>query len=74
MTVYKPVAKLARGAAELAVKLAQGRPVIAPHSVDNGKTQVPSVFFEVTTVTAANLRETVIADGFHPSAAIYGDD
>ncbi len=71
MTIYKPLKNLAEQAAEYAVKLAQGRPIIATGAYDNGQIQVPTVQLEVIAVTKDNLRETVIADGFHPAEAIY---
>ena len=71
MTIYKPLKKLAEQAAEYAVKLAQRRPVIATGAYDNGHTQVPTVQVEVVAVTKENLKETVVADGFHPADAIY---
>jgi len=71
MTIYKPLKKLAEQAAEYAVRLAQRRPVIATGAYDNGQIQVPTVQVEVVAVTRDNLRETVIADGFHPAEAIY---
>lgn len=72
MTIYKPLSRLAKGAAELAVALAKRKPVIARAAIDNGKREVPSVLFDVVTVTADNLRETVIRDGYHSEAAVYG--
>lgn len=72
MTVYKPVHRLARRAAELAVDLALGKPVIANGSVDNGKLEVPSVLLETVSVTRDNLMDTVVADGFHTSEAVTG--
>ncbi len=71
MTIYKPLKKLAEKAAEYAVKLAQRRPVIATGSYDNGQVQVPTVQVDVVAVTKDNLKETVVADGFHPAEAIY---
>ena len=73
MTIYKPLKNLAERAAEFAVKLAQRRPVIAAGSYDNGQIQVPTVLLDIVAVTKDNLRETVIKDGFHPEAAIFGD-
>lgn len=70
MTIYKPLKALAGQAAELAVKLAQKRPIIAKAELDNGKTKVPSVFLEVIEVTKENIEETVVKDGFHPREAI----
>ncbi len=71
MTVYKPVKALAEKAAELAVQLAQGRPLIARDSVNNGKVDVPTVLLEVTAVTRDNLDTTVIAEGFHRREDVY---
>jgi D-xylose transport system substrate-binding protein len=71
MTIYKPLSRLATQAAELAVKLAQRKPVIARAEVDNGKVKVPSVLLDVVLVTKENMRETVVKDGFHKEAEIY---
>jgi D-xylose transport system substrate-binding protein len=73
MTVYKPLKKLAEKAAEYALKLAQRRPVIATGAYDNGQVQVPTVQVDIVAVTKDNLKETVIADGFHPEADVYRD-
>ncbi len=70
MTIYKPLKQLASKAAEVAVQLAQRRPVIATAEIDNGKVKVPSVFLDVVSVTKGNLRESVIADGFHKEAEV----
>ncbi|MCU0758892.1 MAG: substrate-binding domain-containing protein [Steroidobacteraceae bacterium] len=71
MTIYKPLGSLARGAAELAVKLARRSVVVAPRAVDNGATAVPSVLFDVVTVTRDNLLDTVVADGFATYDDVY---
>jgi D-xylose transport system substrate-binding protein len=71
MTIYKPVQRLARTAAELAVQLAKREVVIARDAVDNGQREVPSVLADVVTVTRDNLRDTVIRDGFHDEADVY---
>jgi len=73
MTVYKPIRTLATRAAEIAVALAQGRPVIARGGVDNGSKEIPSVLLEVIVVSQSNLAETVIADGFHSWEDVYRD-
>ena len=69
MTIYKPLKLLAGRAAEIAVAMAKGRPVVA-----RGEIAVESAsssdFVEVLAVTKDNLRETVVADGFHPQQAI----
>ena len=71
MTIYKPLKQLATKAAELAVRLAKRQPVIARADLDNGKVKVPSVFLDVVSVTKGNLRETVVADGFHKDGDVF---
>jgi D-xylose transport system substrate-binding protein len=72
MTIYKPLKVLATKAAETAVNMAKGKPLIATSTVNNGKIEVPSIFNPVYTVTKENLRETVIKDGFHSEADVFG--
>lgn len=74
MTIYKPVQNLAAAAAEVAVNMAKGKPVVASKTVDNGFKPVPSVLLEVTTVDASNLRETVIKDGFHKEGDVFAGE
>jgi len=73
MTIYKPIKKLARRAAEVAVTMAKGEPLIARQSINNKKIDVPSVLLEVVAVSRKNLDQTVIADEFHTYDEIYGD-
>lgn len=73
MTIYKPLKKLAGRGAELAVLLAKRSPIIVRASVDNGFKEVPAELFDMVTVTRDNLRETVVADGFHSAADIFGE-
>jgi D-xylose transport system substrate-binding protein len=70
MTIYKPLAKLATGTAEMAVALAKRQVVVARDTVDNGEKAVPSVLFQVVTVTRENLLD-VVKDGFHSYDDIY---
>jgi D-xylose transport system substrate-binding protein len=63
MTIYKPLHTLAQGAAELAVRMASRRVVVATQTVDNGHCPVPSVLFDVVTVTRDNIVDTVVRDG-----------
>lgn len=72
MTIYKPLHLLANQAAELAVKLAKGQPIVARKSINNQQVDVPSILLEVTTVTKENLESTVVADGLHPRERIFG--
>lgn len=71
MTVYKPIQNLTAQVAELAVQLAKGEEIMTSVSVNNGKTEVPSILLAPTAVDAGNLADTVIADGFHSKEEVY---
>jgi D-xylose transport system substrate-binding protein len=71
MTIYKPLHTLAQGAAEIAVKMGTGKPVIARQTVNNGTHDVPSVLFDVVTVTRDNIDATVVKDGLHRREDIF---
>lgn len=67
MTVYKAIQPEAEAAAELAVALARGNapaPGTVNGAVNNGAGDVPSVLLVPIAVTRANVKGTVIADGF----------
>jgi D-xylose transport system substrate-binding protein len=65
MTVYKAIKLEAEAAAEAAVALLNGEEVDgADDTVDNGAIDVPSILPEPVAVTAENVNDTVIADGF----------
>jgi D-xylose transport system substrate-binding protein len=73
MTVYKAIKPEAEAAAQLAVALGQGQ--AAPAGLVNGKTNntsidVPSVLLQPVAVTAANIKSTIVADGFWTAAQI----
>ncbi|MGH7738811.1 MAG: sugar ABC transporter substrate-binding protein, partial [bacterium] len=71
MTVYKPIQKLAEKAAELAVELAEKKPITdKTTTVNNGKAEIPSILLEPISVDASNMDSTVVADGFHTKAQI----
>jgi D-xylose transport system substrate-binding protein len=71
MTIYKPLPKLARAAAEVAVRIARGQIVVAKQTVNNGRVDVPAILSDVVTVTRDNLASTVIRDGFHSYDDVY---
>jgi D-xylose transport system substrate-binding protein len=73
MTVYKAIKPEAGAAAELAVALAQK--ATAPSdltitTVNNGTADINSVILTPVAVTAANIKDTVVADGFWTTAQI----
>jgi D-xylose transport system substrate-binding protein len=72
MTIYKPLTQLAKQAAEAATKMARNKPVFALGKIDNGKIEVPSILLDVVVVTKDNMMDTVVKDGFHKAAEVYG--
>jgi D-xylose transport system substrate-binding protein len=73
MTVYQPLKEIAGKSAEIAVPLAQGKPVpsgIATSKTDNGVGQVPSVLVPTLSIDKHNINETVIKDGFLKAADV----
>ena len=71
MTVYKPVAQLARRAAEAAVALARHERVESTSAINNGKVDVPSVLLEPLVVDKNNIVDTVIKDGYQKLEDVY---
>ena len=72
MTVYKPVEKLARRAAECAVALAEDKDISGDVGViDNGVKDVPFVKLEPVKVDKENMDEVIVASGFHSKEDVY---
>jgi D-xylose transport system substrate-binding protein len=71
MTIYKPIDKLARRAAEAAVALAKREKVETTSTVNNGKMDVPSILLDPIAVDKNNVGETVIKDGYQKMEDIY---
>ena len=73
MTVYQPLKEIAGKSAEIAVPLAQGKPVpsgITTSKTDNGAGQVPSVLVPTLSIDKDNINDTVIKDGFLKAADV----
>ncbi len=66
MTVYKAIRAQAEAAAALAIALVNGEDTseLATGTTNNGTNDVPSVLLVPVSVTAENVAETVIEDGF----------
>jgi D-xylose transport system substrate-binding protein len=67
MTVYKAIKPEAEAAAQLAVALGRGEEPpggLVNGQTDNNKKQVPSVLLEPVSVTAENVQDTIVKDGF----------
>jgi D-xylose transport system substrate-binding protein len=73
MTVYKPIDRIARTAAEAAVKMVRGEPIdaLANKKINNGKTDVPSILLEPIPVTKDNLYQAIVKNRFHPVEEVY---
>src|SRR5205814_3599978 len=72
MTVYKPIQPLAFAAVDAAVKLAKKEPVATTDKGNNGKKDVPAILIAPVSVDKSNVDATVIKDGYHQHADIYG--
>ncbi|HLM62658.1 MAG TPA: sugar ABC transporter substrate-binding protein [Acidimicrobiales bacterium] len=67
MTVYKATKPEAEIAAEVAIALARGEDPPEDQvnqQVDNGEAEIPSMIFDPVSVTAENVKDTVVADEY----------
>jgi D-xylose transport system substrate-binding protein len=64
MTVYKPIAKLSTAASHIVDLWLHGKTFTSHSSVDTGAGATPAALAKVITVTKANIRTTVLADGY----------
>jgi D-xylose transport system substrate-binding protein len=72
-TIYLTINKQAEVSAELAVALAQHKPVpagLVNAKTDNGAMKVPSVLLTPVAVTKDNIKDTVVKDGFYKPSEI----
>jgi D-xylose transport system substrate-binding protein len=73
MTVYKAIRPEAEDAATIAAALAQGQTpnaTMVNTRTNNGQKDVPSVILTPVAVTARNINDTIIRDGFWSAAQI----
>jgi len=71
MTVYKPVDKLAKSAAEYAVKLAKGEDINVKATINDGTHEVPYVKLEPIAVNKDNMDAVIIDGGFQQKEEVY---
>jgi len=71
MTVYKPIEKLAKAAAEAAIKMANGQELNVNDTINDGKYDVPYFMIQPIAVTIDNMQSTIIKDSFHRMEDIY---
>lgn len=71
MTVYKPVERLAKTAAEYAVKLAAGEDIGETANFNDGTYDIPYVKLDPIAVNKKNMDSTIIETGFHLREDVY---
>ena len=71
VTVYKPVEKLARLAAEYAVKLAGRQPLGETDTFNDGSGVIPYIAIEPSAVLKGNIDNVIIDSGFHLREEVY---
>lgn len=73
MTVYKPVEKLAKRAAECAIALAKGEELTGDDisTINDGTYDIPYIGLKPIAVTAENMNEVIINSGFHLKEDVY---
>ena len=73
MTVYKPVEKLAKRAAECAIALAEGEEISGSDvkTINDGTYDIPYIGLIPIAVTKDNIDEVIIGSGFHLKEDVY---
>ena len=71
MTVYKPVEKLAKEAAEIVVKMIRGEMPQATDTIFDGTYDIPYKKLSPIMVTRDNIDEVIIDGGFHRREQVY---
>ena len=72
MTVYKPVDKQAKVAAECAIALAKGEEIGEINMyISDGTYEIPGIVLEPVAVYRQNMDETIIESGFHLREDVY---
>lgn len=72
MTVYKPVERQARVAAECAIALAKGENIgEINRTMNDGTYEIPGIVLEPVAVNKGNIDETIIESGFHRREEVY---
>lgn len=71
MTVYKPIRVLAEGAAEIAVRMAEGKELGDVETIFDGTYDVPYIFYLIRPVNKQNMVEEIINDGFYEKERVY---
>jgi D-xylose transport system substrate-binding protein len=64
MTIYKPIRRLSAAAVTVSKVLLAGKKFTSSVTTPNGVGNVPTILLKVETVTKANIKSTVLADGY----------
>lgn len=71
MTVYKPIVKMARDAAEAAVKMGKDDITYTNDTINDGLFSIPTLREFSTQVTTTNMLDIVVKSNFHKIEDIY---
>jgi D-xylose transport system substrate-binding protein len=71
MTVFKPVDKLAKEAAECTIKLVKQESIHTVQTIYDGKYNVPYIALEPIAVNKNNMEKIIIDSGFHLKEDVY---
>lgn len=71
MTVYKPIDRMARAAAEAAIALAHGQTPLASDTITIDSQEIPYYRISPEAVTRDNMIEVIVNSGFHDLKDIY---
>ncbi len=72
MTVYKPVEKQAKAAAEATVSIINGKePREISKTISDGTYDVPAIILEPVAVNKENMDKTIVESGFHSHDEVY---
>lgn len=71
MSIYKPIQSLVVETLDTCEKLADGKTLEVKKTISDGINEIPYIALDVFAVTADNVEETVIADGFHLREEVF---
>ncbi|WP_264196068.1 substrate-binding domain-containing protein [Metabacillus niabensis] len=73
MTVYKPIPVIATQAAEMAYQIAKDKTITTDTdtTINNQKTDVPTILLEPMPVTKETIKSTIVKDGYLTEKEIY---
>ncbi|MCX7922958.1 MAG: substrate-binding domain-containing protein [Clostridia bacterium] len=73
MTVYKPIDRIAKTAAEMAVRMARKEEAKANSTINDGTYDIPYYKIQPIAVTRENIVDNVISDSFHSLDEVFSN-